>query len=430
MKNNLNIPNNLYKSIVNIKLSETKNTVGFLMKIKKKNYLFIINFILSEDYIKQNKPISIFYYKLNFLTSKNIFLNNSERIIKSFYLGVPITLIKILKCDDIPEDRYLYPDFNYLNDYSFYFNKNISHVKYPINRNYQNINPISYSNIQSINNYEFFHFLDTKESLIGLPIFLNENNFVVGINNKINKNSSHNGIFFGYFIENIDKLENEKATKIKTIENGKGKEIEKEKFENIRSISNYNNYSLDDIIKKDNDYYAFFHFLNINKNSAYFVNYSIFDKSIYSQIKSIFLEKFKKNDLSFLEKACIGSMLGMAIGDAIGARVEFLPLNYHYDKIKDMGQFPAGKFNLNPGQWTDDTSMGLCIADSLIENNGNFDPKDIMMRFILWWTCGYNNAFRFDNNRNNKHSVGLGGNISGSFQDYLNNKGKYDYTKF
>ena len=291
MNNNLNILNNLYKSIVNIKLSETKNTIGFLMKIKKKNYLFIINFILSEDYIKQNKPISIFYYKLNFLTSKNIFLNNSERIIKRFNLEVPMTLIKILKCDDIPEDRYLYPDFNYLNDYSFYFNKNISHVKYPINRNYQNINPISYSNIQSINNYEFFHFLDTKESFNGLPIFLNENNFVVGINNKINKNSSNNGIFFGYFIENIDKLENEKATKIKTIENGKGKEIEKEKFENIRSISNYNKYCLDDIIKKDNDYYAFFHFLNINKNSAYFVNYSIFDKSIYSQIKSIFLEK-------------------------------------------------------------------------------------------------------------------------------------------
>ena len=64
--------------------------------------------------------------------------------------------------------------------------------------------------------------------------------------------------------------------------------------------------------------------------------------------------------------------------------------------------------------------MGLCLADSLIENKGEFDPRDIMMRFILWWHCGYNNAFRFDDYRYNKHSVGLGGNISGSMEKYIN----------
>ena len=30
------------------------------------------------------------------------------------------------------------------------------------------------------------------------------------------------------------------------------------------------------------------------------------------------------------------------------------------------------------------------------EKKGEFDPRDIMMRFILWWNYGYNNAFRFD----------------------------------
>ena len=43
-----------------------------------------------------------------------------------------------------------------------------------------------------------------------------------------------------------------------------------------------------------------------------------------------------------------------------------------------------------------DSSMGLCIADSLLENKGIFKPKDIMMRFILWWFYGYNNAFKLD----------------------------------
>ena len=120
----------------------------------------------------------------------------------------------------------------------------------------------------------------------------------------------------------------------------------------------------------------------------------------------------------------------MAIGDAIGARVEFSHLNYHFNEIKDMGNHPAGKFNLEPGQWTDDTSMGLCLADSLIENEGRFDPRDIMMRFILWWHFGYNNAFRFDKKRNNKHSVGLGGNISGSLKKYIKDKGKDPYTNY
>ena len=53
-----------------------------------------------------------------------------------------------------------------------------------------------------------------------------------------------------------------------------------------------------------------------------------------------------------------------------------------------------------------------------------------MKRFILWWCCGYNNSFRFDNNRYNKHSIGLDDNISGSFMKYIYELGKYPYTKY
>ena len=119
----------------------------------------------------------------------------------------------------------------------------------------------------------------------------------------------------------------------------------------------------------------------------------------------------------------------MAIGDAMGARVEFLPLDYNYNGIKDMGKDIKNNFKLKPGQWTDDTSMGLCISDSLIEKKGEFDPRDIMMRFILWWRFGYNNSFRFDTKRKNRHSVGLGGNISESIKKYIKDSGKNEYTK-
>ena len=43
---------------------------------------------------------------------------------------------------------------------------------------------------------------------------------------------------------------------------------------------------------------------------------------------------------------------------------------------------------LEPGQWTDDTSMALCLADSLV-TQGGFDPSDQMDRYLHWMEEGY-----------------------------------------
>jgi ADP-ribosyl-[dinitrogen reductase] hydrolase len=48
----------------------------------------------------------------------------------------------------------------------------------------------------------------------------------------------------------------------------------------------------------------------------------------------------------------------------------------------------GGPFDLRPGQWTDDTSMALCLAESLIECRG-FDPLDQMRRYLKWYETGY-----------------------------------------
>ena len=156
---------------------------------------------------------------------------------------------------------------------------------------------------------------------------------------------------------------------------------------------------------------------------------SIFDKEKYYFFKKKFYSNYNSS-LTKLEKSCIGAMLGLAIGDAMGARVEFQQLDYTYNKIKDMGNDIDGKFKLKPGQWTDDTSMALCLADSLIENEGKFDGFDIMKRFISWWFYGYNNPFRFDDKRINKQSIGLGGNTKGSFCSFFNNFGLEEYTSY
>jgi ADP-ribosyl-[dinitrogen reductase] hydrolase len=80
-----------------------------------------------------------------------------------------------------------------------------------------------------------------------------------------------------------------------------------------------------------------------------------------------------------------GCLLGMAVGDAIGAAVEFMPRGT-FTPITDM--IGGGTFRLKPGQWTDDTSMGLCLATSLVEKDG-FDPLDQMQRYLRWYEDGY-----------------------------------------
>src|ERR1700730_4548116 len=80
-----------------------------------------------------------------------------------------------------------------------------------------------------------------------------------------------------------------------------------------------------------------------------------------------------------------GALLGLAVGDALGTTVEFKAPGT-FKPVTDM--VGGGPFGLKPGQWTDDTSMALCLAESLIEKHG-FDPKDQMDRYCRWWKKGY-----------------------------------------
>ena len=80
-----------------------------------------------------------------------------------------------------------------------------------------------------------------------------------------------------------------------------------------------------------------------------------------------------------------GALLGLAAGDAVGTTLEFEPPG-SFTPITDM--VGGGPFNLQPGQWTDDTSMALCLAASLTECQG-FDPKHQLETYNRWYREGY-----------------------------------------
>ncbi|HLZ62818.1 MAG TPA: ADP-ribosylglycohydrolase family protein [Ktedonosporobacter sp.] len=80
-----------------------------------------------------------------------------------------------------------------------------------------------------------------------------------------------------------------------------------------------------------------------------------------------------------------GSLLGLAAGDALGTTLEFQQPG-SFAPIDDM--IGGGAFGLKAGEWTDDTSMALCLAASLVERRG-FDARDQMERYVRWRDEGY-----------------------------------------
>ncbi|HDS1060747.1 ADP-ribosylarginine hydrolase Tri1 [Pseudomonas putida] len=82
-----------------------------------------------------------------------------------------------------------------------------------------------------------------------------------------------------------------------------------------------------------------------------------------------------------------GALLGLAIGDAVGTTLEF--------RRRDQGQVSdmvgGGPFRLAPGEWTDDTSMALCLADTYA-SQGKFDFATFADAMVRWYRQGENSA--------------------------------------
>jgi len=123
----------------------------------------------------------------------------------------------------------------------------------------------------------------------------------------------------------------------------------------------------------------------------------------YKQINFLFSEKLKMNALN---DRLYGCLFGLACGDAVGTTVEFQARGT-FEPLTDM--LGRGPFDLQPGEWTDDTSMALCLGSSLVDCNG-FDAEDQMERYCRWHQEGYlsSNGTCFD----------IGGTVQSALRAY------------
>ena len=101
-----------------------------------------------------------------------------------------------------------------------------------------------------------------------------------------------------------------------------------------------------------------------------------------------------------------GSLLGLAVGDALGAPYEGLPPG-SFDPVEDM--VGGGHRGLPVGTWTDDTSMALCLADSLVARRG-FDLRDQLERYLRWLEDGYLSSAEY--------AFGMGNTVSRALARY------------
>lgn len=105
-----------------------------------------------------------------------------------------------------------------------------------------------------------------------------------------------------------------------------------------------------------------------------------------------------------------GCLLGLACGDAVGTSVEFMPRGTFAPVT---GMTGGGPFNLQAGQWTDDTSMALCLAHSLVFRRG-FDAVDQMNRYCNWYNVGYMSS--------TGECFDIGTTVSAALRRYLDNQ--------
>ena len=122
--------------------------------------------------------------------------------------------------------------------------------------------------------------------------------------------------------------------------------------------------------------------------------------------------ELKKFIMVMSKDKVVGSLIGLAVGDAMGAPYEFMTQGY---AVKN-DYIEGGVHDVTIGEWTDDTSMALCLAQSLIDNDG-FNAKDQMNKYLSWYIDGYFST--------RSHCFDIGNTVARALGLYKNSNNPY-----
>ena len=264
----------MYYSIVRIeyKLKNGEEVgTGFFMKIPHENTNEYFNFLVTnchvipESIVEEKKEIDIFFGNSKMERNRKIDLDRNKRYIKC-NKDCDYTVIQILNRDNISNGKYLYPEPNYKKGCEFYLNKPCYLAGYPIisknkegflNKKLERcISPGKITRINKVYNYDFEHYLETKNGSSGSPICLQclQDNkfFIIGIHKQYNNRKNINcGTFIGVIIDEINKKDAiKKIISIKQKDDADFANDEKE----LENSEQYDEIKLEEkLIKEEND---------------------------------------------------------------------------------------------------------------------------------------------------------------------------------
>ena len=316
--------------------------------------------------------------------------DNKKRYIKSFkYLD--ITIVEIKEEDNIPKDCFLFPELKEKINNKL-INSNIYIPQYPKGKELKNARGI----IKSINKYEFIHLANTDYGSSGSPIFLENENRVIGIHKGGKRDNTENYADFIYPAINIVKKEiKERRNKGKYIngkyidENGYYYEGElKNNIPNGKGINYYSNGNIQYVgdfvnglfegkgkyIEEEGNYYIG-QFKNgswYNKGTFYYSNGNILYKGDFIDSKFEGNGKyFWENGYSYIGQWKNGLRNGKGKVYYSNGNIKYEG-DYVNDKREGYGKYIAENGVYYIGQWKNGLRNG---KGTLYFSNGNIKHK-------------------------------------------------------
>ena len=103
-----------------------------------------------------------------------------------------------------------------------------------------------------------------------------------------------------------------------------------------------------------------------------------------------------------------GALWGLVVGDCLGDFLQFGLPRKEGAFITEM--MSGGPFGTPRGYWTDDSSMAMCIMDSVVRMGGSCDVRDVADTFLKWYRNGYLSSL--------DHAFDVGGATAFALRDY------------